>query len=289
MKLLALKPRHGFVLGMSKKSFHKIAYTEWGPAQSKRVVVCVHGLSRQGRDFDHLAVALAAQGYRVVCPDLPGRGRSDWLKDPEEYGLPQYCNDLTVLLAKVGAEQVDWVGTSLGGLIGIVMAGMARSPVKRLVVNDVGAYLPWSALYRIGSYLRQAPKEFADLAAADSYFRSTLAPFGALSDEAWAHLTAHSIEPMANGRYRMLCDPGIAQAFRGSLFYNLSLWRYWDVITCPTLLLRGAASDLLQRDTAMEMTKRGPRATLVEIEGVGHAPALLDADQIRIVTDWLAQ
>jgi len=287
MKADVPKPRHGFVLGLSKKAFHKIAYTEWGPAKAKKVALCVHGLSRQGRDFDQLAMALAGDGYRVICPDLVGRGRSDWLTDPDDYGLPQYCGDMAVLLSHIGAAQVDWIGTSLGGLIGIVMAGIPQSPVRRLVVNDVGAYLPWAALYRIGAYLRQAPTEFADLAAADAYFRKTLAPFGELTDAGWAHLTAHGVERMANGRYRMLCDPGIAQAFRGSLFYNLSLWKYWDAITCPTLVLRGENSDLLQRDTAEQMTKRGPKATLVEFAGVGHAPALQDEGQIEVVTEWL--
>jgi pimeloyl-ACP methyl ester carboxylesterase len=289
MKLRAPDPRQDFVLGISKRAFHKIAYTDWGPANAKRVAICVHGLSRQGRDFDRLAAALVTKGYRVICPDLVGRGRSDWLPDANEYGLPQYCGDLAVLLSRIGAEEIDWIGTSLGGLIGIVMAGIPQSPVKRLVINDVGAFLPWAALYRIGTYLREAPHDFSDLAAAEAHFRITLAPFGDLADDEWKHLTAHSVERTPDGRLRMLCDPGIAQAFRGSLFYNLSLWKYWDVITCPTLVLRGEKSDLLMKDTADQMTKRGPKAKLVTIPGVGHAPALLDPEQIAIVTDWLSE
>ena len=272
---------------MSRLSFHRIAYTEWGPEDARRVVVCVHGLSRQGRDFDRLAAFLAQHDYRIICPDLPGRGRSDWLKDPDEYGLPQYCVDMTVLLASLHAESVDWIGTSLGGLIGMVMAALPGSPIRRLVVNDIGPFLPWSALYRIGTYLRQMPTEFPDFAAANAYYREILSTFGELGDDDWRHLIEHSIERTDNGRYRMLCDPGIARAFRPGLLYNLNLWKYWDAIQCPTLLLRGEHSDLLPRDTAQQLTMRGPLATLVEIPGCGHAPPLLTQEQIDIIADGL--
>ena len=284
----SVRPRHGQVAGVSKVSFHRIAYTEWGPEDARRVVVCVHGLSRQGRDFDRLAAFLAQRGYRVICPDLPGRGRSDWLKNPDEYGLPQYCVDMTVLLASLHAESVDWIGTSLGGLVGMVMAALPGSPIQRLVVNDIGPFLAWPALYRIGAYLRQMPTQFRDFAAANAYYREILSTFGELDDEDWHQLTEHSIERTEDGRYRMLCDPGIAQAFRPGLLYNLNLWKYWDAIQCPTLLLRGEHSDLLLRDTAQQMTTRGPLATLVEIPGCGHAPPLLAQEQIDIVADWFA-
>ena len=283
----SVRPRHGQVSGVSRLSFHRIAYTEWGPEDARRVVVCVHGLSRQGRDFDRLAAFLAQHDYRIICPDLPGRGRSDWLKDPDEYGLPQYCVDMTVLLASLHAESVDWIGTSLGGLIGMVMAALPGSPIRRLVVNDIGPFLPWSALYRIGTYLRQMPTEFPDFAAANAYYREILSTFGELGDDDWRHLIEHSIERTDNGRYRMLCDPGIARAFRPGLLYNLNLWKYWDAIQCLTLLLRGEHSDLLPRDTAQQMTMRGPLATLVEIPGCGHAPPLLTQEQIDIIADGL--
>ena len=280
------RPRHGQVLGVSKVAFHRIAYTEWGPEDARRVV-CVHGLTRQGRDFDRLAAFLAQHGYRVICPDLPGRGRSDWLTNPDDYGLPQYCMDMTVLLAKSQAESVDWIGTSLGGLVGMVMAALPGSPIRRLVVNDIGPFLAWSALYRIETYLRQMPTEFPDFAAANGYYREILSPFGELDDQDWHHLVEHSIERTENGRYRMLCDPGIARAFRPGLLYNLNLWKYWDAIQCPTLLLRGEDSDLLLRDTAEQMTRRGPQAAFVEVPGCGHAPPLLAQQQIDIVADWL--
>jgi pimeloyl-ACP methyl ester carboxylesterase len=278
-------PRHASFLGLSRRGFHRVAYTEWGDPAAARVAVCVHGLTRQGRDFDRLAAALAREGWRVACPDLVGRGRSGWLPDPEEYALPQYCVDMAALVARLGAEAVDWVGTSLGGLVGMVLAGQEGSPIRRLVVNDIGPHLPWSALQRIGSDLREAPREFA----AEAHYRKILAPFGDLDDAEWRHLAEHSVERGPDGRCRTLFDPGIVRAFRPGLIYALSLWRYWDAIRCPVLLLRGERSDLLPERTAAEMARRGPKAEVVQIPGCGHAPALLDEDQIGIVVDWLAR
>ena len=169
----------------------------------------------------------------------------------------------------------------------MVMAALPGSPIQRLVVNDIGPFLAWPALYRIGAYLRQMPTQFRDFAAANAYYREILSTFGELDDEDWHQLTEHSIERTEDGRYRMLCDPGIAQAFRPGLLYNLNLWKYWDAIQCPTLLLRGEHSDLLLRDTAEQMTRRGPRASFVEVPSCGHAPPLLAQRQIDIVADWL--
>lgn len=158
--------RKGSFLNISKRGFHRVVYVEWGNERADRVAVCVHGLTRQGRDFDPLAAELADRGWRVVCPDLVGRGRSDHLRDPEEYALPQYAMDLTALIARLGVEQVDWVGTSLGGLVGIVLAGQEGSPIRRLVVNDIGPFLPWQALHRIGTNVRATPPDFPDYGAA---------------------------------------------------------------------------------------------------------------------------
>jgi pimeloyl-ACP methyl ester carboxylesterase len=279
--------RSHWVLGISRRGFHRVAYVEWGNPNAERVAVCVHGLSRQGRDFDRLAASMAAQGWRVICPDLAGRGRSDWLRNPDEYNLPQYAMDLTALIARLGVTEVDWIGTSLGGLIGIVLAGQDKSPIRSLVVNDIGPFLPWQALHRLGNSVRNTPKSFPDLAAAIGYYRTMLAPFGPLTDDEWQHLAVHSVGESAGGVWRMLCDPGITAAFRPGLFFNLSLWTYWDAITCPTLVLRGAESDLLLPMTLKEMARRGPRAATVEFPGCGHAPALMDAGQIETVTRWL--
>jgi pimeloyl-ACP methyl ester carboxylesterase len=280
--------REGSVLSISKRGFHRMAYVEWGDPKSTKVAVCVHGLSRQGRDFDLLAAALADRGWRVVCPDLPGRGRSDWLQDPEEYTLPQYAMDLTVLISRLGVDQVDWIGTSLGGLIGIVLAGHPKAPIKRLVMNDVGPFLPWQALQRLGNSVRVTPESFPSLPEASAYLQTRLANFGKLTEEQWLHLTRHSVSEQPNGSWRRLSDPDIIAAFRPGWYFNLSLWTYWDAITCPTLVLRGVDSDVLLPATVTEMHRRGPGVEVVEIPECGHAPALLDPSHIAPIVDWLA-
>ncbi|HEY7382264.1 MAG TPA: alpha/beta hydrolase [Beijerinckiaceae bacterium] len=275
------------IRSISKQHFHRIAYTDWGDPDSDRVAVCVHGLSRQGRDFDFVAAALAARGYRVICPDLPGRGGSGWLGHGDDYALPQYSVDMTVLLAKLGVGQVDWIGTSLGGLIGMVLAGLPDSPVRRLVINDIGPFIPWAALRRLGDNLINAPADFPDLDTAERYFREVLAPFGELTKTQWEHITLHSVIATPERRYRLRYDRRIAEAFRPGRVYNVSLWSYWDAITCPVLVLRGADSDLLLRETADEMATRAARAKVVEIAGCGHAPALMSDDQIALIVNWL--
>lgn len=279
--------RDGWVSSISKRGFHQVAYVEWGDPASERVAVCVHGLSRQGRDFDVLASAMARQGWRVICPDLVGRGRSGWLRDPQEYNLPQYAMDLTAVIARLGVAKVDWIGTSLGGLIGMVLAGQENSPIRKLVVNDVGPFLPWQALHRLANLVRNAPRTFPDLASATNHHRTVLAPFGHLTDGEWEHLARHSMIEAGGGGWRKRADPEITAAFRPGLFFNLSLWSYWDAIRCPALVLRGADSDLLLPSTAKDMTRRGPRADLIEFPRCGHAPALMDKLQVGTVIDWL--
>jgi pimeloyl-ACP methyl ester carboxylesterase len=279
--------RTGSVLSVSRAGFHRIAYVEWGDPASERVALCVHGLSRQGRDFDRLAAHLARQGWRVICPDLAGRGRSDWLRNKEDYNLPQYTMDITVLLAHLGVTQVDWIGTSLGGLIGMVVAGLPDQPIRNLVINDIGPFIPWQALHRLALAVQAAPRHFASLAAAVAYYHVYLAPFGDLTAEEWEHLARYNLEQLPDGSWQKRSDPEIIAGFRTGWLWNLSLWTYWDAITCPTLVLRGADSDLLLQGTALEMTRRGPHAKLIEIPGCGHAPALLSDDQIDIVAGWL--
>ena len=279
--------RRGSVLSVSKRGFHRVAYVEWGAPDAERVALCVHGLSRQGRDFDALAATLARAGWRVVCPDLPGRGRSDWLPDPHEYNLPQYVMDMTVLLAGIGGGPVDWVGTSLGGLIGMIVAGQSRTPVQRLVINDIGPFLPWQALHRLASSVRNMPDEFPNFDAGVAFYRERLAPFGPLTDAQWRHIARFNLQATGSGSFRRLTDPDITVSFKSGWFFNLSLWTYWDLIACPTLVLRGEKSDLLLPSTAAEMTRRGPCAEIAIIPECGHAPALMSADQIEVITDWL--
>lgn len=281
-------PRRGTVLGLSKASFHRIAYVDWGPLSDPRPVICVHGLTRQGRDFDFLAADLARRGRRVICPDLPGRGRSESLAEPDDYGLPQYCADMNALIARIGAEEVDWVGTSLGGMVGIVLAGMGGSCIRRLVVNDIGPYVSSTGLMRIGGYLRDMPGSFPSLEAAERYFRTILAPYGALSDAQWRHITEHSVAfDAAAGIFRVLCDRDIAKAFRHSWFAAVNLWKYWEEIGVPTLVLHGETSDLLTRQLTDEMVSRNARAAVWRFKECGHVPPLFEKHQIKIVTDFL--
>lgn len=274
-------------LGLSLGGFHHLAYWEWGHADAERTVVCVHGLTRQGRDFDVLARALVRQGCRVVCPDLVGRGRSGWLDQAAGYTLLQYGADINALLARLDVEEVDWVGNSLGGLVGMMLAAQPHTPIRRLVVNDIGPFIPGSALRRLGVYLNAPPPRFADLAAAEGYIRTTLAPFGALSDDHWRHLTEHSVRADGNGGLLRHHDPGIAEAYRPWRLGSIAMWELWDKVRCPTLLLRGSESDLLPDYTAQDMTRRGPKAELVEFAGIGHLPALMTRDQIEPVISFL--
>jgi pimeloyl-ACP methyl ester carboxylesterase len=272
---------------LSPAGFHDMAYVEWGAPDNPRVLVCVHGLTRCGRDFDFLARAMADR-YRVVCPDVVGRGRSDWLRDKSHYAIPQYCVDMATLLARLNATTVHWVGTSMGGLIGMALAAQPGSPVARLVMNDVGPVLTAAAVARIGEYVGTAPR-FASMDQAEAFVRFVSAPFGALTDEQWRHLTVHTMRPATGGGFEMAYDPGIAEPFRQAMGQggDVELWPIYDAVRCPTLLLRGAESDLLSVATAGRMAERGPRARVVEIPGVGHAPVLMDAGQIGVVRDFL--
>jgi pimeloyl-ACP methyl ester carboxylesterase len=265
---------------------HRIHYTEWGDAANPKVLVCVHGLTRNCRDFDFLAQALSSD-YRVICPDIAGRGGSDWLKVSDDYGFPLYVSDMVTLLARLDVESVDWVGTSMGGVIGMLLAVQAGTPIRRLVLNDVGPVVTGVSLQRIGQYVGKAPT-FVDLKAAEQYIRAVSATFGPQTDAHWRHLTVHSLKQQADGQYVMTYDPELAAPFRKITHYvDTDMWAIYDLIKCPTLLIRGAQSDLLTAETAKQMTERGPRAKLVEIPGVGHAPTLMDEAQIGIVKDFL--
>lgn len=272
---------------LSPAGFHDMAYVEWGDPANAQVLVCVHGLTRCGRDFDFLAQAMADR-YRVVCPDVVGRGRSSWLRDGNHYAIPQYCSDMVTLLGRLNAQTVHWVGTSMGGLIGMVLAAQPGSPLSRLVMNDVGPVITAASVARIGEYVGRAPR-FASIEQAEAFVRFVSAPFGALTDAQWRHLTIHTMRPAADGGFEMAYDPGIAEPFRRAMGQgeDVQLWPIYDAVGCPTLVLRGAQSDLLTAGTAEQMAARGPKARVVEVAGVGHAPVLMDAAQIGIVRDFL--
>ena len=264
---------------------HRMAYREWGDPINPRVLICVHGLTRNGRDFDTLA-SIMSRDYRVVCPDVVGRGRSEWLKVKDDYALPQYVAGLITLIARLDVESVHWVGTSMGGLIGMLIACQPGNPIHRLVLNDVGPVVTVASIERIGQYVGTAPR-FDDIAQAEAYLREVCAPFGALADEQWRHLTENVVTEVEGG-LTMAYDPGIGDPFRKNpLVEDVDLWPVYDAIRCPTLVMRGAESDLLERATAEEMARRGPCAKVVEVPGVGHAPMLLDETQIGEVRGFL--
>lgn len=281
---------------------HRMAYWQWGNPHAGRVLVCVHGLTRQGRDFDVLAQALCkrtAGDLRVVCPDVVGRGKSDWLKNPAGYQIPLYASDMLALLAQLKPQRLDWLGTSLGGLIGIVLCGQADLPlpvpVRRLVLNDVGPVIEWQALQRIGQYVGQTGK-FASVQEAATALWSIASSFGPHTPEQWLALTAPMLKPLGDpqGSLTLHYDPGLALPFRSVTAESAAqgqadLWRLYDQITARTLLLHGLESDLLSAQTALAMTQRGPQARLVEIAGVGHAPTLVSGNQVRAVVSFLLE
>jgi hypothetical protein len=283
---------------------HRMAYTCWGDPLAAHVVVCVHGLSRQGRDFDLLARALVARAdhpLRVICPDVVGRGLSDWLAQPEGYQVPQYAADMAVLLAQLQAQAhiqtLDWVGTSMGGLIGMVVAGQPGFPkpcaLRRLVLNDVGPAVSWASIERIKTYIGQTGR-FATLQEAADALWAISKSFGPHTPEAWLALSAPMVKRQADGSLSLHYDPAIGVPIRAMTeeagqVAQAVLWQIYDQITAQTLLLRGQQSDLLTTETAHAMQTRGPRARLVEFAGVGHAPTLMDESQIGPVAEFLLQ
>ena len=263
-----------------------MTYVEWGDP-SARALVCVHGLTRCARDFDFLAQEMVRHGYRVICPDVVGRGDSGWLTDPMDYAVPTYTKHLLMLLAHLQLESVHWVGTSLGGLIGMSIAAMPGSPIERMVLNEVGPVVSLPALQRIALYVGKWPP-LPTIEAAEQYVRAVSAPFGPHTDAEWRFLTEHVVRRNPDGSLRMHYDPAIAVPFAAEPpEEDLVLWKLYDDIRCPTLVLRGEHSDMLTRDTVAQMALRGPRAKAIEIAGVGHAPTLIHADQIAIVRDFL--
>jgi len=287
------EPRLKSVQCSSPAGLHRMAYKEWGDPANPRVLVCVHGVTRVAGDFDELARAMCDR-YRVVCPDVAGRGRSGRLRDPEHYVVPQYVADMVTLVARVTRddEGVDWFGTSMGGLIGMVLASFEDSPVRRLVLNDIGPVLDPVAMARIGDYIGQDLR-FPSFEAGAAFVRDVSASFGPHSDDQWNKLAADVLVQGADGQWARHYDLGLARSFAAltperAMQDQARLWAAFDAIRCPTLLVRGEHSDLLSRAAAEEMTRRGPRPKLVEIAGVGHAPTFLQPDQIAIAREFLA-
>ena len=270
---------------LSPAGLHAMAYKEWGDPRNPRVLVCVHGVTRVSDDFDALAAAMSDE-YRVICPDVVGRGRSAWLKDPKYYWVPQYVSDMVTLVARLDVPQIDWFGTSMGALIGMGLAAMPDTPISKMVMNDVGPTLNFQALSRIGSYIGDDVR-FDSFQQARDYIRTISAPFGPHTDAEWDKLAADVLRQTDDGRWRRHYDVSLALPFKvmteeSAQQGEAALWAAYDAVRCPVLLVRGAQSDLLTPETAQQMTLRGPRAQLVELPGVGHAPTFMHDDQIAL-------
>ena len=310
----------GSFLSLTAGGFHRISYLDWGNPASDHVVVCVHGLARNSRDFDYLARDLASH-CRVICVDVVGRGDSEWLADKGDYSFSTYLADAAALIARISApaapaafgtvrtfrgrpaptpKRIDWIGTSMGGLIGMLLAAKPGSPIRRLVLNDIGPFIPWSALYRLKGYVAGG-SSFRSMAEVEAYLREACAQFGPLTDEQWRHLAEHSVVPVSDDKvagYLLRYDPGIGHTMRGAradpefpmgpnFLSGIDLWSTWAEIQCPTLVLRGAESDVLSRETLIQMQARRPGVEVLELPGIGHAPALMSYDQIAAVKEFL--
>lgn len=283
-------PRFKQVLCLSPAGLHTMVYKEWGDPHNPNVLLCVHGVTRVADDFDQLARAMCGD-YRVVCPYVVGRGRSDSLRDPNYYQVTQYVSDMVTLLARLDAATLDWVGTSMGGLIGMGLASLPGNPIRKLVLNDIGPAINAAALTRIGDYIGQAMR-FDSFEQAAAYIREISLPFGQHTEAEWRKLAADVLRQDKDGSWVRNYDLGLAQPFKAitpqaAQQAQTALWAAYDAISCPTLLLRGADSDLLAPETAQQMTQRGPRAQLVQFAGVGHAPTLLHEEQIAPVRSFL--
>ena len=288
MSMGAISARAGSIPYLLAGKFRRLAFEEWGDANAPPVV-CVHGLTRNGRDFDALAAALSGQ-YRVICPDLPGRGHSDWLDDPMLYQAQHYVTALAHLLAWIGRD-VAWVGTSLGGVCGMVIAATDGAPINRLVLNDVGPFIPATALARIRDYMVASGDSpmmarFPDIESIERHLRLIHAPFGPLSDEQWADLARSSARALPDGRFTMHYDPRIAEPLRGHEPADVDMWPFWDRIQVPRMVIRGATSDILLPNILARMEASGAEA--FEVPVTGHAPALVDPLQIEAIRTFLA-
>jgi pimeloyl-ACP methyl ester carboxylesterase len=300
--MTAAPPRHDAVLGLSSAGFHRIAFTDWGERDNPHVVICAHGLTRNGRDFDVLAARLSRRA-RVICPDIAGRGASDWLPDAALYGYPQYLADMAALIARVSAEaavhpdglRLDWVGTSMGGLIGMMLAAAAGTPVRRLVMNDIGPVLAKEGLTRIGAYAGADPR-FDSMQAFSAWLGPLLKPWGAgtpaLPDSALAGLIEHSARRFTDAAGRTCFgahyDPAIAAGFKGKTFdRDIEMWPIWHKVVAPALVLRGQASEIFRADTARQMAQRAAPTTVLEFAGIGHAPALVNEEQMAPIERFL--
>lgn len=294
-----------YFLGLSEEGFHRVAFTEWGEAKNSHLpIICVHGLTRNGRDFDPLAQFLSERGKHVFCPDIVGRGDSDRLKIPLHYTYEQYVADMNVMISRTGATQVDWIGTSMGGLIGLILAAQANSPIRRLILNDIGPQIPIKGLQRLARYVGRDPV-FSSLDEAAQYYKTTYSEIGYLSESQWQMFAENSVQEISPGQFVSKMDKGVLlsqakskiawraflhphKALEGTLF-DIDLWHLWRKITCPVLVIHGKRSDLLLPDIISKMQALHRDTEVLEIADAGHAPALFAVTEHEFIYDWLAR
>ncbi len=280
--------RH-YVLGLGFHGFHRISYLEWGASRSantKRTLFCVHGLTRNARDFDFFAKAMCDR-YRIVCPDVVGRGDSDHLISEEGYNYLQYNADMNAVLARLNVSEVDWIGTSMGGIIGMVLASVPQSPIRRLVVNDIGPEVSREALLSIAQYIGKSDT-FETLNDVETHLRKIYSEFAPMSDDDWHQMAKYSSRRTRTGRWRLKVDSRVGDAYRDSItYFDVDMWETWEKITCPVLVLRGKNSSFLTEEVAEKMLSCGPSTTLVEFEDTGHTPTLRNDEQVQTIADWL--
>ncbi|MCW8885633.1 MAG: alpha/beta hydrolase [Motiliproteus sp.] len=272
-------------MALNPKGFHRVVYREWGSVENQRVLICVHGLARNSRDFDDIAHTLA-RNYRVICPDIVGRGESDWLPDGAPYEITQYLNDMTALIARIGVEKVDWLGTSMGGIIGLCLAAMPNSPIRSLILNDIGPFVSQGALKRIGEYVGKAPMFWSHQEVED-YYRTIYPAYAGISDEQWHRLAVHGSRSQQDQGFALHYDPAIGDFFRAAADQDIDLWPLWQMVNCPQMLIWGQDSDVLTADTVTAMAEQNPDLQVSRWPGVCHAPSLMVPEQIQVVVDWL--
>lgn len=272
------------VMALDPLGFHRVVYHEWGSADNDRVLVCVHGLARNSRDFDELAKTLS-RDYRVICPDMPGRGESDWLSPGVSYDIPRYMSDMATLLARLDVDQVDWIGTSMGGIIGTCLAALPNSPIRTLVLNDIGSFVSKESLQRIAGYIGDL--RFGTLAELEQYMRTTYTAYKNLNDAQWQHLVKYGHRVTAEGDFGLHYDPRLAEASQETQHQDIDLEPLWTQVKCPQMLIWGEQSDVLTADTVERMQTLRPDLDLYQIPGMTHAPSLMETDQIVAIQQWL--
>lgn len=292
------------VLGLSEEGFHKIVYREWEHSSQNPPIICVHGLTRNGLDFDDLAAYLHLKNRHVFVPDIVGRGESDWLKNPLHYNYEQYLADLNTLIARVNSESIDWIGTSMGGLLGMILASLPQNPIRRLVLNDIGPQIPVKAITRLSQYAGQDPT-FSNLDEAKQYFKRVYHDFGPLEESQWDKLTRDSVREIKPGSFVTKMDPGIKAAPASSkfawqqvllhpykalqgTFFDIDLWHLWHKVNCPILIIQGEQSDILPDHVVEKMQESKNHIEILKIAGVGHAPTLLDEVTHSKIEDFLS-